>query len=146
MYSIYGVDKRNVLFYYLIFKYKQQRCGNYFYFLFVTAKGNDRIMNPFNNSFLLSLSSDIYLFWRNFIKYQFSTGSFYWWAFMVFRAFLNLHVCLFHVFPYWHNPQMWRWLKFWLLQLFVTGKDNFIEFEFDVWPAGRYLRMFCIRQ
>ena len=42
--------------------------------------------------------------------------------------------------------QMLRWLTFRLLQAFLTCKDNFIESVFDVWSAGRYLRMFCMHQ
>ena len=70
---------------------------------------------------------------------------------MLLHAFLNLHVWLIFIRVLVSNLlgrdlRMLRWLKFWILQEFLTCRDNSILSVFDVWPAGRYLQMFCIRQ
>ena len=56
MYCIYGIEEsdksRKSLLYYLVYKEKQMCCEKSFYRVFMIEKGDDHIMNPFNNYLL----------------------------------------------------------------------------------------------
>ena len=62
---------------YIIWYLKRNKCAvKLFYSVFNIAKGIDHVMNPFDNSFLSYLSSDIFFSWKYFTLSQFSMGSF----------------------------------------------------------------------
>ena len=106
-----------------------------FYRVYIIAKGDDHVMNPFNNFLELSLTSDFYLVDMISLCLNFQRGLFRWWALILLHAFITIHVWLFLIsvlcLTCWALPRMLRWLKFRILQAFLTCGDDF--YLFCVW-------------
>ena len=141
---------RKPLLYYFVFKQKQVCCENNFYRGFIIVKGITASWSPLLN---ICYSSFLWTFIHvtRFQSVSIFNGFISLVIIILLHAFLNLHLWLILIrflvsTLFVCALQMLRWLMFWILQAVLTCKDNFILFIFYVWPAGRYLWMFCISQ